>query len=293
MAVEAKRMKRLLVALLVTAGFCTVARAEDKALLYQVSGKDLTQPSYLYGTFHLVCPADLKMTEAIQKAFSESKQLYLEIDFDDPALQSTMMQGMLLKGGKNLKDYLKPDDFTLLDAYLKRNVGNGLGQLGGLHPIALLSAMYVSLMKCPPASYDLTFAQLAGKDGKEVLGLETVQEQLDVLGKVPLEQQLQGLVEMARRPDEASKELTDLIAAYRVQDLDLLMKLMRESKFDSDTKGYEDEILDKRNANWVPIIEKAAKDKSTFFAFGAAHLAGEKGVVSLLRAKGYTVKPLP
>jgi len=71
------------------------------------------------------------------------------------------------------------------------------------------------------------------------------------------------------------------------------MKLMRESKFDSDTKGFEDEILDKRNQNWIPIIEKAAHDKSTFFAFGAAHLAGEKGVVSLLRAKGYTVKPLP
>jgi uncharacterized protein YbaP (TraB family) len=98
---------------------------------------------------------------------------------------------------------------------------------------------------------------------------------------------------MARRPDEAQKELTELIGAYKVQDLDLLMKLMRESKFDSDTKGYEDEILDKRNANWISIIEKAARDKSTFFAFGAAHLAGEKGVVSLLRKAGYTVKPLP
>jgi Uncharacterized protein conserved in bacteria len=292
MALEANRMKRLIVALL-TAGFFTVAHAEDKALLYQVSGKDLPQPSYLYGTFHLVCPTDLKITDTIQKAMSETKQLYLEIDFDDPSLQSNMLQGMMLGGGKTLKDYMKADDFTLLDAYLKRNLGNGLGQLGGLQPIALLSAMYITLMKCQPASYDLTFAEMAGKGGKEVLGLETIQEQLAVLGKVPIEQQLEGLVEMARRPDEAGKELTDLIAAYKAQDLDLLMKLMRESKFDSDTKGFEDEILDKRNQNWIPIIEKAAHDKSTFFAFGAAHLAGEKGVVSLLRAKGYTVKPLP
>jgi len=285
-------MKRLIVALL-TAGFFTVAHAEDKALLYQVSGKDLAQPSYLYGTFHLVCPADLKITDTIQKALAETKQLYLEIDFDDPSLQSNMLQGMMLGGGKTLKDYMKADDFTLLDAYLKRNLGNGLGQLGGLQPIALLSAMYITLMKCQPASYDLTFAELAGKGGKEVLGLETIQEQLAVLGKVPIEQQLEGLVEMARRPDEAGKELSDLIAAYKAQDLDLLMKLMRESKFDSDTKGFEDEILDKRNQNWIPIIEKAAHDRSTFFAFGAAHLAGEKGVVNLLRAKGYTVKPLP
>src|SRR5215510_5113157 len=99
MGVEANRMKRLIVALL-TAGFFTVAYAEDKALLYQVTGKDLTQPSYLYGTFHLVCPADLKITDATQKALSESKQLYLEIDFDDPSLQSTMMQRMLLGGAK-------------------------------------------------------------------------------------------------------------------------------------------------------------------------------------------------
>jgi uncharacterized protein YbaP (TraB family) len=70
------------------------------------------------------------------------------------------------------------------------------------------------------------------------------------------------------------------------------MKLMRESKFDAESEGFEEELLDKRNAAWIPVIEKAAREKATFFAFGAGHLGGDKGVINLLRRSGYTVRPL-
>ncbi len=284
-------MKRVIL-LLLTAGFFSTAYGQDKSLLYEVSGKELTQPSYLYGTFHLVCPADLKVTDATQKALTHSKQVYLEIDFDDPALQMNMMKAMLLGDGKSLKSLMKADDYAILDNYLQKHVGADLTKMGMLKPVALLSVMFVSMLKCQPSSYDMTFAQMAGKDGKEVLGLETVDDQMAALDKVPLEDQLKELVEMARKPDEAEKELTTIIAAYKAQDLPQLMKLMNESKFDSDTKRFEEELLVKRNNNWIPVIEKAAHAKPTFFAFGAGHLGGPSGVVTLLRQKGYTVKPL-
>jgi len=95
---------------------------------------------------------------------------------------------------------------------------------------------------------------------------------------------------MVNQPDEAKKELMDLITAYKAQDLPALMKLMRDSKFDGESSKIEEELLEKRNTNWIPLIEKAAQSKATFFAFGAGHLAGDKGVITLLRQKGYTVK---
>jgi uncharacterized protein YbaP (TraB family) len=152
--------------------------------------------------------------------------------------------------------------------------------------------MYVSMLKCQPASYDLTFAQLAGQQGKPVLGLETLEEQMAAVDKIPLEEQLKGLVEMARRPDEAQKEIVALLGAYKAQDLPLLMKLVKDSKFNGETETFDQELLDKRNRNWVPIIEKAAREKATFFAFGAGHLGGPNGVLSLLRQKGYTITPM-
>src|SRR5262245_12632723 len=141
--------KLLLMAFLI--GLFTPAYGQDKSLLYEISGKGLTQPSYLYGTFHLICPSDLRITDSIRNAMTHSKQLYLELDFDDPTLQASMMKAMLLTNGKTIKDYLKPEDYTALDAYLQRNSGMGLALLGMMKPIAIESVMYVSLLKCEPA----------------------------------------------------------------------------------------------------------------------------------------------
>jgi len=275
---------------ILTVGFFSLSHAQDKALLYEVTGKGLAEPSYLYGTFHLVCPTDLQVTDAARKAMGSSKQLYLELDFDDPGMHANLMKSMMLTGGKSLKELMKPTDYATVDGYLVQNMGVGLTQFGNLKPFALLSFMFVTMLKCEPVSYDLAFAQMAGKDKKEVLGLETIEEQLAALDKIPLDEQIKSLVDMVNQPDEAKKELMDLITAYKAQDLPALMKLMRDSKFDGESSKIEEELLEKRNTNWIPLIEKAAQSKATFFAFGAGHLAGDKGVITLLRQKGYTVK---
>lgn len=266
-------------------------KAQDNALLYEVTGPGLTKPSYLYGTFHLVCPADLTITDAMKKAIGEASQVYLELDLDDPSMMASMQKAMIMTGGKTIKDLLSPDDYTLLDTYLKQKMNMGLAQVGMLKPIGLLSLMYMTLLPCQPASYDMTFAQMASKDNKEVLGLESVDAQLAALDKIPMQEQLKGLVDMAKMPDEAKKEFADLLAAYKANDMAKLTSLMKNSKF-GDMAEFEDSLLGERNANWIPVIEKAAKEKPTFFAFGAGHLSNEKGVVNLLRKKGYSVKPV-
>lgn len=288
------RTKKLLVSGLLLAGSLTApAQGQDKALLYEVSGNGLLKPSYLYGTFHLVCPTDLTITDAMKKAVGDAQQVYLEIDMDDPALMTGMMKSMMMTDGKTIKDLLKPDDYAVLDTYLKQKMNMNLAQVGTMKPIGLMSLMYMTVLPCQPASYDMTFAQMATKDSKEVLGLETIDAQLAALDKIPMEEQLKGLVDMARKPDEAKKEFNDLLTAYKAHDLAKLMNMMKTSQFSGgDFAQYEDSLLGERNANWIPVIEKAASRKPTFFAFGAGHLGNDKGVVNLLRKKGYTVKAL-
>ena len=269
------------------------ARAQDKALLYQVTGPGLTQPSYLYGTFHLICPTDLHITEAMKKAMDNTRQVYLELDMDDPAMMGSMQKAMLMADGKTVKDLLKPDDYTVLDNYLKQKLNMGLAQLGMLKPIGLMSMMYMTMLPCQPASYDLTFAQMAMADKKEVRGLESLDAELAALDKIPVEEQLKGLVDMAKHPDEAKKEFTEMITLYKTHDLTKLMNTMKTSQFSGgDFTQFEDSLLGERNANWIPVIEKALKEMPTFFAFGAGHLGNEKGVINLLRKKGYTVTPV-
>ena len=59
-----------------------------------------------------------------------------------------------------------------------------------------------------------------------------------------------------------------------------------------DNKAFAKRLLDDRNVTWVPKIERLMKTKPTFIADGAAHLGGEKGLVRLLRARGYYVRPI-
>ncbi|UFH52355.1 TraB/GumN family protein [Spirosoma sp. KNUC1025] len=275
------------------AGTLASGQTQDNALLYEVTGPGLPKPSYLYGTFHLVCPTDLTITDAMKKAVGESQQVYLELDMDDPTMMADMQKAMMMPAGKTLKDMLKPEDYTVLDSYLNQKMHIGLAQMGMLKPIALLSMMYMTILPCQPASYDLTFAQMAASEKKEVFGLENLSDQLKAIDKIPMEEQLKGLVDMAKKPEEAKKEFSDFIALYKKHDMAKLMNAMKTSEFNGgDFSQYEEGLLTERNTSWIPVIEKAAKEKPTFFAFGAGHLGNEKGVVNLLRKKGYTVKPV-
>ena len=51
-------------------------------------------------------------------------------------------------------------------------------------------------------------------------------------------------------------------------------------------------MLEVRNENWAVKMPDVMKEKSTFFAVGAAHLLGKEGLINLLRKAGYSVKPL-
>ena len=56
-------------------------------------------------------------------------------------------------------------------------------------------------------------------------------------------------------------------------------------------QGYEDILVAGRNQNWIPIMREMMNQESVFFAVGAGHLGGIKGVIHLLRLEGYSLRP--
>jgi uncharacterized protein len=207
---------------------------------------------------------------------------------DDSSLMPKMMRTAMFSDGKKLKDYLKPEDATLLNDYFKQKMGMGIDQINGMKPFTVMSMLYMTLLSCQPQSYELVFTQMATNAKKEMLGLETVEFQMGVFDQIPYEKQAGLLADMVRKKEESSKEFGEMVALYKAQDVEGLLKVMDES--DWDFNGYEDLLLANRNAAWIPIMEKAMQAKSTFFAVGAGHLGGEKGVLNLLKKQGYTVK---
>jgi uncharacterized protein len=262
----------------------------EKTLLWQISGKGLTQPSYLYGTIHITCPNELKISQAIANKFNATQQLYLELDFDDPKMMTSVFQNMLMQDGKTLQTLLNTKDYATAKQYFQDKVGISIEQISSVKPLFTTAFLYSSFLGCQPISWEETLTQLAQNRKIEILGLETVREQITVFDRIPLPEQAQMLMEMINNPTKTQQEIQSLNLAYRNGDVAELYRLTSESFASS--KNYETIFLTERNRRWISSIEKAAKTKPTFFGVGAGHLGGANGVISLLRKAGYTVNPV-
>ncbi|MDF7813034.1 TraB/GumN family protein [Hymenobacter sp. YC55] len=268
----------------------STAAAAANTLLWEVSGKDLAQPSYVYGTIHLVCPADMQISNQLKQSFSKTQQVVMELDMDSPTMMQEMQSNVVMSDGQSLQQLLSPADYTAVGNYLKANTKLPIEQVGMVKPFILSSMLYPVLLGCTPASYETTFVKMAQEEKKEVLGLETVQEQLGFFDKIPYADQSKLLADMVNQEAAAKQELQQMMTLYKAQDVEQLHTMTSKSLFGF--QKYEDLLLDSRNQRWIAGIARYATAKPTFFAVGAAHLGGPKGVLALLRQQGYQVRPV-
>ncbi len=284
-----KKLKFLLSAILLTlvAQIATSQAPTEKALLWRISGNGLESPSYLFGTIHIICEDNYVMTEATETALKSSEKLVMELDMTDPQLAVKMQRLAMNDNFANVKAELKPEDAKALDNYLKTNYGQGIDQLGIFKPFMLSSLVMMKSLECNYKQYETELVNLSKADSIEVEGLETMEFQVGIFDAMPREKQLSSLIEQINNPDKTNKELKELIDAYISMDMVQIAKLTNENE---DFKGYADQFIYSRNETWIPKIEEYIKKETVFFAVGAAHLPTEKGVIALLREKGYKVE---
>lgn len=267
------------------------AQQTSKGLLWEISGNGLSQPSYLYGTIHLICPDKFFLPKNTAEKFKNTQQVFLEIDMDDPQMMFKTQKLMMSADGKKLKDLMNESDYKLFNEYFKKNIGMDVAAFGTAKPMFYMSIALMKSAGCPiPKSYEEHFVKEAKSENKEILGLETIEEQMALLNNAPIQQQIDWLMEIVNEAEKGNETYDQILDLYKKQDIEALTKMISEKMVGM--KGIEDEMLDKRNQNWIPIIEKNIKQKPTFFAVGAGHLGGEKGVLKLLQQKGYILRSL-
>lgn len=266
------------------------AQKLENTLLWEISGNGLEKPSYLFGTIHVTC--DATFSDKVKKALEETSQIVLEIDIDDPMMQMKMMKGMMMKDGKSIKDFVTEEEFQAIDSLFIKNMGMSVSLMQTVKPTLLNSMLIPKLLDCDMQSFEMELVKVAKRDNEEVKGLETIEYQMNVFDKIPYEAQIKELVRAAKDNlafDKAT--IKSMLELYKTENINRMLSMMN----DDDTsimKDYQDVMLDDRNKNWIPEIGKFAKEEPTFFGVGAAHLAGENGVIELLKKAGYTVKPV-
>ncbi len=267
------------------------ADSTDNALLWEISGNGIEKPSYIFGTIHMIPKYDYFFTDLMKEKFDSCKKLVLEIDINmSLAEQINAAKQMFLPNGKLIFDYMTKKDSVEFRLYLidslkiSKSTYKRVVRIKPLFGSSLILKELVGKIK----TYEQELNKLAKKKGTEVVGLETLQFQMDLVNDISIEDQIKMLFEddLSGNPLDVYNEM---VAAYKEQNLTKLNELIDAD--DSMTK-LGDKFLKDRNADWISKIEKLVQEQPVFIAVGAGHLAGEYGVLNLLRQKGYTVKPI-
>ena len=299
-------MKRIVM----TMAACVVAAVSINAqLLYKISGNDLEKPSYIIGTHHLANVGFVEKINGVKEALTETEQVYGELKWDvmaNPDSLKAMQERMMLPEGQTLKTILTPEQYKRLDAFMTAKMGAGMSnpmveaQMGKLSPMTLVTQFQVLLFLMnhmgefdPSSTFDQYFQAQAQKNNLPCGGLETMSFQAQVLyGSTPMERQVEQLMCLIDNEQFNVQMLEEITKAFYAQDLDALKKAMDVKLGTScDSKPEEEAaLIDNRNADWLTKMPAIMKQAPTFFAVGAGHLPGEKGVLQLLRNAGYTVE---
>lgn len=281
----------LLLLAVVASAIYLYGQNDGNSRLWKISAKHLEQPSYLYGTFHLVCPDDLQIQDKVNDAMDASDQLVLELDFDDPTVMSTIQQHMAFTDGTTASDYLSDSEYNQLAGFFRDSLNLPFERLKAIKPFFLSSMTLMHFLKCQPVSFEQQLTRMAGERNMEVNGLETVEEQMHFIDNLSMEHQKKMLMENLKNYERSKRMFDRMVNYYRNGNLEGLNSIS-ENYMSEDYADFKEELLIQRNKNWVPAIEEWINQRSSFIGVGAAHLPGEEGVISLLRKAGYQVEPV-
>ncbi len=270
--------------------------ATENTLLWRISGKGLSKPSYLFGTMHMLCGDDIVLSDSLKSAIASSDNVYLELDMNNMFEMMGAMMHMSMKGDTSLSDLLTKQQYQKVKTYFEENSSMlPFSMLEKFKPMlaASLIAQQESKGSCDNmVAMESLIMQESKESDKTIKGLETMDYQLGIFDKIPYKLQAKQLYEMIAKSGDTTggNELTQLTEIYRKQELDKLGEMTM--KEDMGIKNFTELLLYKRNENWAKKLSELMPEKSLVVAVGAGHLPGKRGVINLLRQAGYKVEPV-
>lgn len=267
-----------------------VSAISAQSLLWKVTGKDIASPSYLYGTFHIQDDRVFSFDSTVWKAYNSCEAFAGELLFDDIDMKA-VRQSMMLPKGQTISDMLSKEDFAILDSICKAKLGASAIFLNTMKPFFLVTSIQqMDFNHDQEEALDIFFQKQAQQQGKSCYGLEKYIDQINALDAIPLKDQVNMMVQFLHDTSEVAADENDkLIQTYLAFELDSLVEMTQDTSL---PPQFGKILVDKRNVTMAKGFQKIAKKERLFCAVGAAHLGGKKGIIALLRKKGYTVEPV-
>ncbi|CAM3791132.1 TraB/GumN family protein [Mucilaginibacter galii] len=266
------------------------ALAQSKGLLWQITGNNIKEPTYLYGTIHMFDTSMYQIPQPVLAKLTQTKQVYFELDFGK-INPMEMMKYALVKDSTERLDKLL--DSASLQKFRAIAKSSAMLQMMGdnmfrLKPIFLTTML---LNNGKSVAIDMEMYNRAKQLKDSIGGIETVEEQMGAINALSAATQAQMVKEMLKTYTNADDAIKKLTGIYVKQETSTLLAEMSDgAPMDA---AFNEALLIKRNIIMASRIEKLVGPKSTMIAVGAGHLGGEQGLIALLKKKGYHFKNVP
>ena len=275
------------------------------AILYRVE-RDGVAPSFLFGTMHMTDPRVTALPAFAEAAFAAADTVVIETtEILDPAKAQTALltrpELTMFTGNGRISDYLGETERARLEEGLAER-GLQLALVDRMKP--WLVAAMVALPECETARkqsgaeiLDVALARQAEASGKELVGLETIVEQLEAMASLPMDFHVSGLVETVALGDRIDDVIETMIALYEEGRTGTVWPALRvlTPVATGDEGGYaafERTMITSRNRTMAERVAPWLEEGGAFIAVGALHLPGEEGLAQLFENAGYTVTPV-
>jgi hypothetical protein len=285
-------MKRLILFLFFLLFITTAAWAESSVWKAEKGDSVI----YLGGTLHILRDGDFPLPAEFDAAYRAADLVILETEIDrlqDPAVQQRLLARAMYADGSTIDRHLSPKVYGELQAYCDA-AGFPLQAFRQFKPSMLMATLTVmELMKLGVSrqGVDHFFFDLARRDGKEVRGLETVDEQIDALATMADGAEDAFVRHSLDEMKTIRQQFDTLSEAWRSGDAERLDALM-VSRVKKEQPAVYRRLITERNSRWLGAITAPRKGRGALVLVGMAHLVGPDGLIAGLRKKGYTVRKL-
>ena len=281
-----------------------LAFASQAQLLWKVSGNGLSRPSYIMGTYHFAPANMMEKILGMERALEGCDVVVGEIDKEEMMGQDAQMKmamAMMAPADSTLDVLFSPEDYAIVEQVFDKyfsNMGVKLSQMNMLKPGAISVQMQaMQAVKHFPnfnesELIDMAVQTRANEMGRPSIGLETIDEQIELLFNSPLTEQAEGLLEACKKDDLFTVQSSALVEAYMAQDLSELERIFTDPELGGDDAEAMDALIYDRNRNWAEKLVKMMPERAALVCVGAGHLPGDQGLLQLLRDRGYTVEPM-
>lgn len=259
----------------------------NKGLLWKIESRG-RQPSYLFGTIHSADPRVTRLPPPVRAAFDEASSFTMELLISGAGIVS-MAEAMFFSGDQTLRSVVGEDLYVKTQQAMTDH-GLPIQGLNKKKPWVVLMLLSTPRPE-PRLALDMLLQLQATVQGKQIYGLETMEEQIAVFNDMPIDEQVALLQDTIRLRANIDRQFESMLQAYRNRDLAVLMSLVYESG-PQGTPAYDnllERLLARRNTIMVKRMRAQIEAGNAFIAIGAAHLAGEHGLLRLLEQEGYRI----